>query len=80
MGYIKEPEGVDFVVIPRTKPDLESDRLFSEFIAKQKLKNKNAKTKMAAQAKEIIRRYEASSEGPFSAEVKKKAVNSTLPN
>ena len=32
MGYIKEPKGVDFTVIPQTKPDPEMDRMVSEFI------------------------------------------------
>ena len=36
MEYIKEPEGIDFTVIPRTKPDPVADRLFSEFLAKEK--------------------------------------------
>ena len=60
MGYIKEPKGIDFEVIPRTKPDPEADRLFSEFLAKEKLKNRKAKDKMVAKAKEIIQKYEAS--------------------
>lgn len=60
MGYIKEPKGIDFEVIPQTKPDPEADRLFSEFLAKEKLKNRKAKDKMVAKAKEIIKNYEAS--------------------
>jgi len=60
MGYIKDPKGVDFEVIPLTKPDPEADRAFSEFLAKEKLKNRKAKDKMVAKAKEIIQRYEAS--------------------
>jgi hypothetical protein len=39
MGYIK-----DFVVIPQTKPDIEADKLVSEFIKKDKAKN-NARLK-----------------------------------
>lgn len=38
MGYIKDPKGIDFVVVPQTKPDKEADRLVSEFIRKDKLK------------------------------------------
>jgi hypothetical protein len=60
MGYIKDPKGIDFEVIPQTKPDPETDRLVSEFLAKEKLKNRKAKDKMVAKAKEIIQRYEAS--------------------
>ena len=60
MGYIKEPKGVDFVVMPRTKPDKEADRLFSEFLVQYKLKNKASIAKTSAKAKEIIRKYEAS--------------------
>ena len=60
MGYIKDPKGVDFEVIPLTKPDPEADRAFSEFLAKEKLKNRKAKDKMVAKAKEIIQRYETS--------------------
>jgi hypothetical protein len=58
MGYIKEPEGVDFTVIPQTKPNNEADRMFSEFIQKRKLNN--PKTRAKIEAKDIIRRYEAS--------------------
>lgn len=60
MGYIKEPEGIDFTVVPQTKPDPETDRLVSDFLAKEKLKNRKAKDKMVAKAKEIIKKYEAS--------------------
>lgn len=38
MGYIKEPKGIDFVVVPQTKPDKEADRKVSEFIRNDKLK------------------------------------------
>ena len=60
MGYIKEPKGIDFVVVPQTKPNPEADRQVSEFIAKYKLKNKASMERTAAKAKEIIRKYQAS--------------------
>ena len=60
MGHIKEPEGVDFTVIPQTKPDKEADRMFSEFIQKRKLKNPRERARIEAKAKAIIRKYEAS--------------------
>lgn len=44
MGYIKEPKGVDLVVIPQKKTDNESDKLVSEFIRKDK-SQKNARLK-----------------------------------
>lgn len=50
MGYIKDPKGVDFVVIPRTKPDIEADRLFSEFIRKDKLKRAASEAKYGKSA------------------------------
>ena len=40
MGYIKEPDGIDLVVSPETKPDKEADRLVSAFIKKDKLRRK----------------------------------------
>jgi hypothetical protein len=40
MGYIKEPKGVDLVVVPQTKPDKEADELVSEFIRKDKSQKK----------------------------------------
>jgi hypothetical protein len=60
MGYIREPKGVDFTVVPRTKPDPEGDRLFSEFLKEYKAKNKASIGRTVAKAKEIIRKYEAS--------------------
>ncbi|MDP3912793.1 MAG: hypothetical protein Q8R96_03545 [Bacteroidota bacterium] len=60
MGHIKEPKGVDFTVVPQTKPDEETDRLISEFLRKQKLENPKERAKIEAKAKDIIRRYEAS--------------------
>ena len=60
MGHIKEPEGVDFTVIPQTKPDKEADRMFSKFIQEQKLKNPKERAKIEAKAKDNIRKYEAS--------------------
>jgi len=48
MGYIKEPKGVDFTVIPQSKPDIEVDRMFSEFLSKRKLKSKKASIKKMA--------------------------------
>lgn len=58
MGYIKEPKGIDFVVVPQTKPDKEADNLVSEFIRKQKLKNPKARAKNVEKAKAIIQKYE----------------------
>ena len=60
MGYIREPKGVDFTVVPRTKPDPEGDRLFSEFIKAYKAKHKVSIARNTAKAKEIIRKYEES--------------------
>ncbi|MBA4407807.1 MAG: hypothetical protein Q8S54_02310 [Bacteroidota bacterium] len=60
MGYIKEPEGVDFTVIPQIKPDKDADRMFSEFIQKRKLKNPKTRAKIEAKAIEILRKYEVS--------------------
>ena len=40
MGYIKEPEGVDLVVVPQTKRDPEQDKIVSEYIRKYKLRQK----------------------------------------
>jgi len=60
MGHIKEPKGVDFTVVPQTKPDIETDRLVSEFIRKRKLENPKERAKIEAKAKDIIRKYEAS--------------------
>ena len=60
MGYIKEPKGVNFVVVPRTKPDPEADRLVSEFIQAYKAKHKVSIARNVAKAKEIIRKYEES--------------------
>lgn len=59
MGYIKEPEGVDFTVIPQTKPDKEADIMFSEFIQKRKLRNPKERARIEAKAIDIIRKYEA---------------------
>ncbi|GEM_PF-2481123 len=60
MGHIKEPEGIDFTVIPQTKPDKETDKLVSEFIRKRKLENPKERAKIEAKAKDIIRKYKAS--------------------
>ena len=60
MGHIKEPEGVDFTVVPQTKPDIETDRLVSEFIRKRKLENPREWAEIESKAKEIIRKYKAS--------------------
>ena len=59
MGIVKEPNGIDFVVVPQLKPDKEADRLVSEFIAKAKLKNPKARAKIVAKALSIIQKYEA---------------------
>jgi hypothetical protein len=40
MGYVKEPKGIDLVVVPQTKPDKEADKLVSEFIRKDKAHKK----------------------------------------
>jgi len=45
MGYIKDPKGIDFVVVPQTKPDKEADKLVSEFIRKDKLKRAASEAK-----------------------------------
>lgn len=47
MGYIKEPKGVDFTVIPRTKPDKEADRMLSEIIRADKLKRAAKEAKLS---------------------------------
>jgi len=60
MGHIKEPEGVEFTVLPQTKSDIKADRMFSEFIRKLKLKNPGERAKIEAKAIEIIRKYKAS--------------------
>ena len=59
MGYIKEPEGIDFTVIPQIKPEKEADSMFSEFIQKRKLKNPKTRAKIEAKAKDIIQKHEA---------------------
>jgi hypothetical protein len=59
MGHIKEPKGVDFTVVPQTKPDIETDRLVSEFIRKLKLENPKERAKIEAKAKDIIQKHEA---------------------
>lgn len=51
MGYIKEPKGVDFTVIPRTKPDKEADRMLSEIIRADKFK-RTAKNNTKKESKE----------------------------
>ena len=53
MGYIKDPKGIDFEVIPRTKPEIEADRLFSEFIRKDKLKRAAREAKYGKSALSI---------------------------
>ncbi len=40
MGHIKEPKGIDLVVVPQTKPDKEADKLVSNFIRKDKTQRK----------------------------------------
>lgn len=53
MGYIKEPEVIDFVIIPQTKPNKEADRLVNEFIKKGKTKrNALLKRKLQQAGKE----------------------------
>lgn len=40
MGYIKEPDGVDLVVVPQSEPNPEMDKLVSEYIKREKNKKK----------------------------------------
>lgn len=47
MGYIKEPKGIDLVVVPQTKANKEADKLVSDFI-------RNDKSKMKARMKKKI--------------------------
>jgi hypothetical protein len=60
MGTIKEPQGIDLIVVPQTKPDKEADRLVSEFIRKVKLKNPKSRAIIVEKAKAILQKYEAS--------------------
>ena len=56
MGYIKEPKGVYLVIPPSKLTQKEADEI-SDFIQKDKLKNKNSKEKATAKALEIIKKY-----------------------
>ena len=47
MGYIIEPKGVYLVIPPSKLTQKEADEI-SDFIQKDKLKNKNSKDKMTA--------------------------------
>lgn len=54
MGYIKEPKGVDLVVVPQTKPNKEADKLVSDFIKKHKKRNRQAIEKAKKQLAGIV--------------------------
>jgi hypothetical protein len=51
MGYIKEPNGIDLVVVPQTEPNKEADKLVSDFIKKAKLRKKLLKKRKIQTAK-----------------------------
>jgi len=55
MGYIKEPKGVDLVVVPQTKPNKEADELVSDFIKKHKKRNRKAIEKAKKQLAGIVK-------------------------
>lgn len=57
MGYIKEPKGVYLIIPPSKLTQKEADEI-SDFIQKDKLKNKNTKDKLTVKALEIIKKYE----------------------
>ena len=56
MGYIKEPKGVYLIIHSSKLAQKEADEI-SNFIQKEKLKNKNTKDKLTAKALETIRKY-----------------------
>ena len=45
MGYIKEPKGIDLVVVPQSKPNIEANNAVSDFIAHDKLRRQTAQAK-----------------------------------
>lgn len=57
MGYIKEPKGV-YLAIPTSKLTHKEADEISDFIQKDKLKNKNSKDKMVVKALKIIKKYD----------------------
>ncbi len=57
MGYIKEPKGVYLAIPPSRLTQKEADEI-SDFIQKDKLKNKNSKDKMVVKALKIIKKYD----------------------
>jgi len=56
MGYIKEPKGIYLIIPPSKLTQKEADEI-SDFIQKDKLKNKNTKDKMVVKALKIIKKY-----------------------
>ena len=54
MGYIKEPKGVDLVVVPQTKPNKEADKIMSDFIKKHKKRNRQAIERARKQLEGIV--------------------------
>lgn len=56
MGYIKEPKGVYLAIPPSRLTQKEADEI-SDFIQKDKLKNKSSKDKMTTKAMKIIKKY-----------------------
>jgi len=57
MGYIKEPKGVYLAIPPSKLTQKEADEI-SDFIQKDKLKNKNSKDKMVVKALKTIKKYD----------------------
>jgi len=57
MGFIKEPKGVYLAIPPSKLTQKEADEI-SDFIQKDKLKNKKSKVKMTAKAQKIIKKYD----------------------
>jgi len=57
MGYIKEPKGVYLAIPPSILTQKEADEI-SDFIQKDKLKNKNSKDKMVVKALKTIKKYD----------------------
>ena len=70
MGYIKEPEGIDFVIQSLPLTDLERTEI-SEFIKNRKLKNKQISKRTTGQRKTKIK-AQAPVEGETQAEAKGK--------
>jgi hypothetical protein len=55
MGYIKEPKGIDLVVVPQTKPNKDADKIVSDYIKKHKKRNRKAIEKAKKQLAEIVK-------------------------